>query len=1264
MRKNRLIALIGTLTMAAAGLAAVSAGVSSKKAEGVSADNATDVTVYCLSDQNDWYKDQAGTSIHHWGGSGSSTDWPGAIMENVEGNLWKATIKSDEQFMFVRTNKTGGSDWGAKTATLTFPTNGNNEYHITSVKWDGAESTGSWEYYGSYDYYIVGSEWNNWSTSTTDMPKFAPKSDGTGEYEIKNVVIANDNAEFKYYYIGGPSGFGNPNKTESGPTSGDYKIGFNGDNGVIEKAGTYNIYLTPSNGKMWFNVQKYDVTYDVNGATSGSNSTVTGFIAQDFTTRSSDGIEKDGYAFSGWNTKNDGTGTNYAADAVVDLGLSAGDSTTLYAKWVKVEDPTYTVLYHSNEGSDLTASQSVVVGQNFVTKAANTFTKPSGKKFKEWNTSSDGKGTSVAAGATTSSSTAKDGTYNLYAIWELNNPADGKYIEGTINESSTRLAMSYDSGKDEYSVTGTFAVGDNFQIYSYTSEVGTVICGGEHLDPGSSEYPSAVTAGQFANSDTGNRITVIVPGTYTMYYKPTAAEGKRIWVERITYTITYHPNNGTQETAITDTINVGDSEYKTMNQSRFDSAFTRVAGKKLLAWTENQDGSGTAYPINESLKGITQGTEIEVYAKWVNNSPADGYYAYLDGVGYTPMTEDAPNNQWYITANLNEGDKFKFFSSVNEVKEWYGYSQYKTEGGSETAVHAGQLTTDGTGEGKDNFVVVVPGEYKIYVATSLDGQGKRIWIGAITFKVTYAPGDGGGTEKTNLHNCYVDEDLAPIVEENSFTAPTTHKEFDYWSGSDGKTYNPGDPIPSQETNSEIVLTAIWKDVSGKTITLEKNGGEGGDSSIADVYDGDSLTITTAPTKTNNVFDGYWTESTGGVKIINADKTSANPYLNSYGNKLYAHWIVNNGTYITGDFAGGFNLDGKYAMVLNTDNPSGHEYVIKDVALDNNSRLKVYYANEGVVTWEDDGKEGKPSANTAQEAYPVSIDNSNNLVVEKEGKYDVYFDTQNRVYHVKEADHHEDGFYFVVNGTDYYKAKSTSGYTGTEYTAQIQFEEGDTVRAYHQGEGDVGTVYDITMHESVKVWEYQEGVGLTCPDDGVYSLYLINNTSTEHPGYNLVSIFKENEEEAVNYARDFLKAMDLVCKLSEDDDGNITVNTVLAELQEAWLGQKGIFDKLSPTAQTYLKGATAVYDEESTDILGKFAARYDYIYGKYHASLGKVDETHDYGGDFAERNPKKFADSRLFSVSNVSTSTWIIASVAIVGIAAVGVFFIYRKRKEN
>lgn len=150
-------------------------------------------------------------------------------------------------------------------------------------------------------------------------------------------------------------------------------------------------------------------------------------------------------------------------------------------------------------------------------------------------------------------------------------------------------------------------------------------------------------------------------------------------------------------------------------------------------------------------------------------------------------------------------------------------------------------------------------------------------------------------------------------------------------------------------------------------------------------------------------------------------------------------------------------------------------------------------------------------------------------------------------------------------------------------------------------------------------------------------------------------------EAKQYAQGFIDKMNDTCDLEEDADGNIIVKTEIAKLQAAWKDEFGAFNELSPEAQNYLTGATPVYDEGSTDVLGKFAASYDYIYGKYHGSLDEIDG--DKVGDFAKREPNQFANSRLFSVSEVSTSTWIIAAVAVVGIAAVGVFFIYRKRKE-
>jgi len=67
--------------------------------------------------------------------------------------------------------------------------------------------------------------------------------------------------------------------------------------------------------------------YNINGGEGTTPSNVTSFPA---TLSNGSGFSRVGYVFAGWNTKEDGTGSDYAAGAT---GFSIDESTTLYAKW-------------------------------------------------------------------------------------------------------------------------------------------------------------------------------------------------------------------------------------------------------------------------------------------------------------------------------------------------------------------------------------------------------------------------------------------------------------------------------------------------------------------------------------------------------------------------------------------------------------------------------------------------------------------------------------------------------------------------------------------------------------------------------------------------------------------------------------------------------------------------------------------------------------------------------------------------------------------
>lgn len=78
---------------------------------------------------------------------------------------------------------------------------------------------------------------------------------------------------------------------------------------------------------------QYTVTYDGNGATSGTPPTDTNSPYNSGATvtvlGNTGSLTKTSKTFGGWNTKADGTGTNYAAAATFTIS----ENTTLYAKW-------------------------------------------------------------------------------------------------------------------------------------------------------------------------------------------------------------------------------------------------------------------------------------------------------------------------------------------------------------------------------------------------------------------------------------------------------------------------------------------------------------------------------------------------------------------------------------------------------------------------------------------------------------------------------------------------------------------------------------------------------------------------------------------------------------------------------------------------------------------------------------------------------------------------------------------------------------------
>ena len=139
---------------------------------------------------------------------------------------------------------------------------------------------------------------------------------------------------------------------------------------------------------------------------------------------------KTGYAFYGWNTVDDGTGTWYANKDMV----SPNARLDLYAIWG------HSIEYDVNGASGDGPTPSIVrENSSVVVKAIGGLSK-AGCTFKGWNTAANGSGTNYAEGETIASLTSN---IKLYAIWECT----VTYTATEASYSSTNKVLSGDTIK-------------------------------------------------------------------------------------------------------------------------------------------------------------------------------------------------------------------------------------------------------------------------------------------------------------------------------------------------------------------------------------------------------------------------------------------------------------------------------------------------------------------------------------------------------------------------------------------------------------------------------------------------------------------------------------------------------------------------------------------------------------------------------------------------------------------------------------------------
>ena len=311
---------------------------------------------------------------------------------------------------------------------------------------------------------------------------------------------------------------------------------------------------------------EYVINFDGNGATSGSMQPLQMQYDKEKNLTANE-FAREGYTWTGWNTKAGGNGTGYTdKQAVRNLTSENNGSVTLYAQWTPIA---YRIQFDKNltDATGETASMGMTFG---VAKnlTENGFTSPS-SKFNCWNSKPDGSGQAYANGQSVKNITkAPNDIVTLYAQWNTN------------------------------SYTVTFVDGHDGKTISTPS----VKYGGNAIPPTKPSHE-----GYTATTWNGNYQNVTHDETVTLQYRPNA------------YKIAFKANGGTG--AMSDQQMEYD-KAKALNRN----TFTRT-GYTFPGWKEQN--AGTKHTDGETVKNLTSidGDTITLLAQWEPNSYTIKYNA-------------------------------------------------------------------------------------------------------------------------------------------------------------------------------------------------------------------------------------------------------------------------------------------------------------------------------------------------------------------------------------------------------------------------------------------------------------------------------------------------------------------------------------------------------------------------------------------------------------------------------------------------------------
>ena len=644
----------------------------------------------------------------------------------------------------------------------------------------------------------------------------------------------------------------------------------------------------------------YSVVFDSNKGTGSMRDMSLTYDAasQDLTANS---YTRSGYDFMGWNTQNDGNGTDYTNGQKVQNLTSADKGVvTLYAKWKSIM---YTISY--TVSSDATGAENNP--KSYTVESADIkLDNPTktGYTFEGWTLSDDNtKQTTVTItkGSTGNRSYTAHFRANTYTVVFNANGGTGTMSNQTFTYNTaqaltdnnfTRTGYSFDKWSD-----------DKGSNYSDKQSVNNL----------TSEDKGVVTLYAQWNI---NKYTITYSGDVTGSTNPTSYD-----VNTATITLTNPTKTGYTFTGWT-----GSNDVSTSKDVRIEKGSTGnrsyTANWKLITYTISYDLAGgtvsanpTTYTVESDNITLTNPTKTGyTFAGWVSGDSVSATATVTIATGSTGDRKYSATwtaHTYTVIFNSNGGSDaitgtMSFQILSYDVSQDLTPNAYTRTGYSFTAWNT---QADGSGTSYED-------KQKVVNLTSADKANVNLYAqwNIIVYSIDYTGLEGAASP---------DNPTSYDVTTATFTLKSPDKAgytFTGWTGSNDATTPQTTVTIAKGSTGNRTYNANWGTVS-YTITYNLNGGVSGDTPNPTSYDVTTATFTlNNPTRAGYTFKGW-----EGTSIDAGLSTDVTIPTGSTGNRNYtASWDIVVYT-ISYDLAGG---------TVSEDNPESYTVDSHDFKLAN------------------------------------------------------------------------------------------------------------------------------------------------------------------------------------------------------------------------------------------------------------------------------------------------------------------------------------------